>query len=251
MDGAAKIIERTVKENLDLVKSSIRRISMETARASSEIELMLVTKTVPVEKISAAFELGCHLFGENKVQEVVQKWVPSNLSHIKPDFIGHLQTNKVKICLDVCGRIHSVDRIGLVEALDRELQKRGEEREVFLQVNTSDEASKYGVSVNDAIHFAKIASRYQTLKITGLMTLALFSEDTNKIRPCFRKLKELRSQLQDEGLFGEDFRHLSMGMSSDYPVAIEEGATIVRVGTAIFGNRPTPDSYYWPGEEKK
>ncbi len=216
------------------------------ARDPATVELMLVTKTVPAERIAATFDLGCRLFGENKVQEVVQKWSSPLLSHVKPEFIGHLQTNKVKVCLDSCGRIHSVDRVGLVEALDRELQKRGEQREVCLQINTSDEESKYGASMSEALRFAEIASRYQTLKVTGLMTLALFSNDDAHVRPCFRKLKDLRTQIQDKGWFGSDFRHLSMGMSSDYEIAIEEGATIVRVGTAIFGHRPTPDSFYWP-----
>lgn len=232
--------------SVNKINNQIRNACVLSGRPTDSVNLMLVTKTVPMERIIPVYNIGHRLFGENKIQEVVQKWTDPAVEGLKPEFIGHLQTNKVKLCLDVCGRIHSVDRLGLVESLDRELQKRGEQQEVFLQVNTSGEASKYGVPVEEAVRFAKTVSRYQTLKVTGLMTLALFSEDTNRVRPCFKKLKEILLQIRSEDLFGEEFRHLSMGMSSDYVIAVEEGATIVRVGTAVFGNRPTPDSYYWP-----
>lgn len=234
-------------ERITAVSANINRCCQLSGRDPESVQLMLVTKTVPIETIIEAHQLGNHLFGENKVQEVVQKWIahPEG-SLVKPEFIGHLQTNKVKTCLDVCSRIQSVDRLSLVEALDRELQKRGEQREIFLQVNSSDEASKFGLSVEETLPFAQTIQRYQTLKVTGLMTLALFSQDEHKVRPCFKKLKHLFTQVQDTGLFGEDFQHLSMGMSSDYQIAITEGATLVRVGTAIFGARSTPDSHYWP-----
>jgi pyridoxal phosphate enzyme (YggS family) len=240
---------KTVAENLQRIKSEIARCCRESGRDASDVELMIVTKTVSPERIAEASAFGYRLFGENKVQEAAGKWTSPLLTGIVPDFIGHLQTNKVKLCLDVCGRIHSVDRTSLAETLDRELQKRGERREVFMQVNTSGEASKYGVPLNEAMAFARELSRYQTLKVTGLMTLALFSKDEDQVRSCFRRLKNLRSEILEAGLFSEGFKHLSMGMSSDYEIAIEEGATVVRLGQAIFGPRALPDSHYWPGEK--
>lgn len=238
-------------QSLSRVKNEIESACAASGRSSGSVRLMLVTKTHPMERILEAYKIGHRLFGENKIQEVAQKWAASAVDGLRPEFIGHLQTNKVKACLNACGRIHSLDRMSLVEALDHELQKRGEQREVFLQVNTSGESSKYGVAVENALGFAEAVSRYPTLKVTGLMTLALFSHDQGKVRPCFRRLKELFLRMRERDLFGEGFRHLSMGMSSDYVIAIEEGATIVRVGTAILGARPTPDSYYWPENEKK
>lgn len=236
-----------LEENLKSVKDRIEEVCRSSSRKPSDVDLMLVTKTITSERIIEAKRLGHRLFGENKVQEVVQKWSIPELREIRPDFIGHLQTNKLKACLDGCGRIHSVDRMSLVEALDRELQKRGEQREVFIQVNTSGEASKYGIAPVEAVEFATQIARYQTLKVTGLMTLAIFSTDKDRVRECFRKLKALHLKIRESGVFTKDFTHLSMGMSSDFDVAIEEGSTMIRVGQAVFGTRSLPDSYYWPG----
>lgn len=232
--------------NIEWVEKKIEESCLAAGRDRSEVSLMLVTKTVPPDRISQAHELGYRLFGENKIQEVAGKWGDPALNSHKPEFIGHLQTNKVKTCLDLCSRIHSVDRMNLVEALNRELLRRGERREVFIQVNTSQEESKYGVSLNEALDFAKQVSRYDTIEVTGLMTLALFSKEDALVRKCFQNLRDLQRTIQRQDLFGKNFRHLSMGMSSDYPIAIQEGATLVRVGTAIFGARATPDSFYWP-----
>lgn len=239
-----------IKTNLNHIKETIAQSCLSVDRNPADVELMLVTKTVPVERIAQTCELGHRLFGENRIQEVAKKWREPVLHGIKPEFIGHLQTNKIKNCLDLCGRIHSMDRLGLVEALDGELQRRGECREIFLQVNTSEEDSKYGVPWQDAVQFAKVVSRYQTLKVTGLMTLAVFSKEEVRVRQCFKKLRELLTMIRNEGVFSENFRQLSMGMSSDYHIAIQEGATLVRIGTAVYGERNTSDSYYWPEHHK-
>lgn len=233
-------------EQANVILNKMQQAAKKAGRDSSHVELMLVTKTVPTSRILEAYHRGFRLYGENKIQEAAQKWSDPGFEGLRPDFIGHLQTNKVKSCLDVCGRIQSVDRESLVVALDKELQKRGERREVFLQVNTSDEDSKFGVAVSEALNFARVVAKYPTLKVTGLMTLALFSSEESLVRPCFKKLKNISTQIQEAGLFGNEFKHLSMGMSSDFEIAIEEGATIVRVGTAIFGARQLPDSHYWP-----
>lgn len=239
-----------VLERLQKISDTIAETCRQSNRNPKDVELMLVTKTVPVERILPAIQAGYKIFGENKIQEAVQKWVGSDLAPTKPEFIGHLQTNKVKTCLDVCGRIHSLDRVKLAEVLDRELQARGESREVFLQVNSSNEESKFGVSIEDALSFAKEMRHFSSLKVTGLMTLALFSSDQEAVRSCFQRMKSLFDEIQKQDLYGTDFRHLSMGMSGDYQIAIAEGATIVRVGTAIFGERNTPNSYYWPEDKQ-
>lgn len=232
------------------VKATIIQSGLSAQRNPEDIKLMLVTKTVPAESISQTFKLGHRLFGENRIQEVAKKWTDLSLHGIKPEFIGHLQTNKVRTCLDLCGRIHSVDRLGLAEALDRELQRRGESREIFLQVNISGEESKYGIPWSEALQFAKRLSSFETLEVRGLMTLAIFSKEEVRVRQCFRRLKELSVNIQEAGIFSGRFRELSMGMSSDYSIAVEEGSTLVRVGTAVFGERSAPDSFYWPENQR-
>lgn len=230
------------------VEQSIRDACARRGRDPRDVQVMLVTKTVPPERILPFVRHGHALFGENRVQEAAIKWGDSLLRGCRPDFIGHLQTNKVKACLDTCGRIHSVDRLRLAAALDRELKARGEHREVFLQVNSSGEPSKFGLPPAEVPRFAEEMKVFSSLKVTGLMTLALFSADERLVRPCFRRMRQIFTEVQEAHLFGSEFRHLSMGMSGDYEIAVEEGATIVRVGTAVFGRRHTPDSYYWPGE---
>lgn len=234
-----------LKSRLVEVSERMNAACRRAGRAPESVDLMLVTKTVSAEKVLEAQALGHFLFGENKVQEAKEKWSRPGFL-VKPEFIGHLQTNKISSCLEACGRIHSVDRPRLLEALDRELEKRGEAREIFLQVKTSEEPSKFGIPVAEAIAFARQARGFSKLKVTGLMTLAEFSGDQVRVRACFRRLKVLFDEIQSQEIFGPYFRHLSMGMSSDYEVAIEEGSTLVRIGTAIFGERSTPDSFYWP-----
>lgn len=234
------------RERLDGVLAEMRAAAGRSGRDPGSVELMLVTKTVDASRIAPFVERGHRLFGENKVQEAKAKWGGGELAGYRPDFIGHLQTNKVKACLESCGRIHAVDRMGLVVALDRELRKRGEERDVFLQVNTSGEPSKFGVPPHEAVALAEAVSAYPSLRVAGLMTLAAFSTDPEKSRPCFRLLRSLREEVLRRRIFGPEFRHLSMGMSGDFGVAVEEGATIVRVGSAVFGHRSTPNSLYWP-----
>lgn len=157
--------------------------------------------------------------------------------------IGHLQTNKVKYLTRFASEFHALDSIRLAEELNRRLESENKDLDVFVQVNTSGEESKYGLHPDDLLPFIERLTDYPRLKPRGLMTLALFSSDLNKVRPCFRLLRNLRDQAAERH---SGITKLSMGMSGDFEAAIEEGADIVRVGQAIFGERPTPDAFYWP-----
>lgn len=216
-----------------------------SGRNPDEVKLLLATKTIPAETIALGLSGNLTLIGENKVQELKAKYDYLAGKNTEFHFIGHLQTNKIKDVLKYADCIQSVDRRDLIYKLDQRLQHEGRSIDVFLQVNTSYEDSKFGVSPEEAINLAKEMAKYDTLKVKGLMTIGLFSAETEKVRQCFSLLKNKQLQIQELGLPNFDLKELSMGMSHDFETAIEEGATIVRVGTAIFGDRIYPDSYYW------
>ena len=215
-------------------------------RNPDEVKLLLATKTVPAEKIKVAFRAGQTLMGENKVQELKEKFEElKDIPHLK-HFIGHLQTNKIKDILKygvTC--IPSLDRLDAAKKLQQRLEFEQKNIEIFIQVNTSYEDSKFGVEPENAVAFTKQIAAFDRLKIKGLMTIGLFSAETEKVRKCFKLLKEIQQKIIAENIPNVEMTELSMGMSSDLEVAIEAGATIVRVGTAIFGQRIYPDSYYW------
>src|SRR5690606_9576759 len=198
-----------------------------------------------------AYAAGCRMFGENKPQEAFQKWeATADLTDLQWSVIGHLQTNKAKLVARFATEFQALDRLRLAEALDRRLQAEGRSLDVLVQVNTSGEASKFGLAPNEVAAFLKELPAFTALRVRGLMTLAAFSADTTRVRQCFVLLRELRDQLRNEMPAGISLDELSMGMSGDYEIAIEEGATIVRVGQAIVGARPTADDLYWPAEGK-
>jgi len=238
----------SMEEDRALLGARIARVRERMAQACarvgrdpSEVRLLLATKTVPVERIRLAVDAGAHLLGENRIQEALGKFrdVPEAEWH----FIGHLQTNKVRQALEFAKMIHSVDRPSLVEALDARLREQGRRLDVLLQVNTSYEASKFGVEPAGALELARFAAKHDTLRVRGLMTIGPLSDDLDRVRRAYRLLRELRDELQ--GTLG-DLPILSMGMSGDFELAIEEGATLVRVGTTVFGPRGTSDAEYWP-----
>lgn len=238
-------MKENILENLRSVRRRITNACMEQGRNPTEVRLLLATKTVPAEKIRIALEAGETLIGENKVQELKLKWEAlQNIPH-QAHFIGHLQRNKVKEVLQYASCIQSLDSLKLVLKLDQRLQFEGRSVEVLLQINTSYEESKYGVHPDDAIRFAQEVAKYDTLKIKGLMTIGLFSAQSERVRKCFQLLKTVKQKIEALGLSNVAMDELSMGMSGDLETAIAEGATMVRVGTAIFGERPYPDSYYW------
>lgn len=234
-----------IKNNLSIIRNRIITACNNSNRKPSEVKLLLATKTVSADKIIMALQQGETLIGENKVQELKEKFDALTTVTHQSHFIGHLQTNKVKEVLKYVDCIQSVDRIDLVQKLDQRLQQEGRSLDIMLQVNTSLEVSKFGVAPSDIIDFAKAVSKYDTLKVKGLMTIGLFSAEEIKVRKCFKLLKNIKTELQTLQLPNFDLNELSMGMSSDLEIAIEEGATIIRVGTAIFGSRIYPDSYYW------
>lgn len=238
-----------LKERYQTIKSEIAELAQKSGRSADSVKLMLVSKTVPVERILKAIELGHKLYGENKVQELSEKLPLLAEKNVEFHFIGHLQSNKVKRCLELATMIHSVDRMSLAIELNQQLQKTHSTMDILIQVNTSQEESKFGVHPEEAIKLVESVAKLSQLRIKGLMTLAKFSSNEDEVRPCFQLLKKLSDQLKDKNIPGVEMKELSMGMSSDYKIAIEEGATIVRVGTAIFGKRDTPDSYYWPEDK--
>ena len=234
-----------ILENLRQVKVRIEQACSRAGRDPGEVKLLLATKTVPAEKIKVALEEGVSLIGENRVQDALCKYEALKAYSVRRHMIGHLQSNKVKQALQFADLIESVDRLSLAEKLRKRLEYENRTMDVFIQVNTSNEAGKFGISPEKALDFIKTVASFERLRIKGLMTIGLFSANEEKIRRCYKKLKGIQQEAYSLNLPNTDFKELSMGMSGDLEIAIEEGATIVRVGTAIFGRRMYPDSYYW------
>lgn len=235
-----------INENLKSVHDRIEKACALSNRYASDIKLLLATKTVAPERIKIALESGEALIGENKVQELRDKYeeLRDFDLNIEKHFIGYLQTNKIKDVLKYVTCVQSVDRIDLVQKLDKRLLYEGRSLDILIQVNTSYEESKFGVSPEGVIDLIKNTSHYDTLKIKGLMTIGLLSSDKESVRKCFRLLKNIQKQVIEENIKGVDMSVLSMGMSGDFETAIEEGATILRVGSAVFGNRVYPNDYW-------
>lgn len=232
--------------NLNTVRQRIDSACQKAGRPSNDVKLLLATKTVSAERIKVALRAGETLIGENKVQEVKGKYESLKDTPHEQHFIGHLQTNKIKDILKYgVSCVQSLDRLELAEKLHQRLTFEHKTLRVFIQVNTSAEESKFGVSPDKALELVQRVSEMDTLKINGLMTIGLFSAETEKVRRCFRLLKSIQQEIIAKNIPNVAMEELSMGMSGDLETAIEEGATIVRVGTAIFGKRIYPDSYYW------
>ena len=220
-----------LKERIEEVYEKIEKAALKVSRKKEDIKLLGVTKTVPSETIREAYSLGLRLFGENKVQEFLEKYEALKDLDIEWHFIGTLQTNKVKYLKDKVKLIHSVDRKALVD----EISKRMGHMDVLIEVNVGDEASKSGVKEQDLKELAEYVLSKSNITLKGLMCIPPFFEDKEKVRPFFKKLRNLKEEL--EKTFNIKLEELSMGMSHDFDIAIEEGATIVRIGTYIFGER--------------
>ncbi|TAL73402.1 MAG: YggS family pyridoxal phosphate-dependent enzyme [Rhodanobacter sp.] len=212
-------------------------------RDPAEVNVLPVSKTFGVDVVREAMALGLTRFGENKVQEIRDKARALANAHLDWVMIGHLQTNKAKEVARYASEVQSLDRPELAAALDHRLQMEGRAIDVLVQVKTSTEDTKYGLPPAELPGFLDSLAGYGTLRVRGLMTLAIHTKVPEEIRACFRQLRELRDAAIGRG---HHIPRLSMGMSGDFPIAIAEGATEVRIGTAIFGKRPYPDSYYWP-----
>jgi pyridoxal phosphate enzyme (YggS family) len=236
------------RHNLAEVQRRIEAACRRVDRDPATVRLLPVSKTKPEASLRMAYAAGCRMLGENKVQEAHGKWqAMRDLGDLQWSVIGHLQTNKAKLVARFATEFQALDSLRLAEALDRRLQIEGRSLDVFVQVNSSGEASKYGLAPDDVTAFIQALPAFSALRVRGLMTLALFSSEAERVRQCFIRLRTLRDQLRQVAPAGVELDALSMGMSGDFEIAIEEGATVVRVGQAIFGARPLPDSHYWPG----
>ncbi|MCO6441592.1 MAG: YggS family pyridoxal phosphate-dependent enzyme [Nitrococcus mobilis] len=238
--------EELIAQRCDEVRRRIEQACVRAGRAPDEVRLLPVTKTVAAERLREAFAAGLTEFGENKIQEAAAKAERLADLPVTWSIIGHLQTNKAKQIVRFAREFQALDSLRLAEALERRLQSAGRGLDVLVQVNTSDEASKFGLAPDAVADFLRALPAYSALRVRGLMTLAVFDPDTVRVRACFRRLKMLRDRLRDTAPPTVALDELSMGMSGDFEVAVEEGATVVRVGQAIFGARPLPDSHYWP-----
>ena len=225
-----------VKENYNIVKEQVKIAAAGCGRNPDDITLIAVSKTKPLSDIEELINIGVNDFGENKVQELCDKY--ENVSKpVNFHLIGHLQTNKVKYVIDKAILIHSVDSLKLAKEIQKEASKRQLISEILIEVNVAEEESKFGLSVNEVIPFIEEISSFSNIHINGLMTIAPFVEDPEDNRKYFRTLKQLSLDIISKNIDNVNMNVLSMGMTNDYKVAIEEGATIVRVGTAIFGTR--------------
>jgi len=237
-----------IRHNLAVIKARMVSACQRADRAPDSVRLLPVSKTKPEASIRLAYAAGCRVLGENKPQEAYGKWqaTQEDLPDLQWSVIGHLQTNKAKLVARFASEFQALDSLRVAEALERRLQAEGRALDVLVQINTSGEASKYGLAPEQAVAFIRALPAYPALRVRGLMTLALFSQDVARVRQCFVLLRTLREQLRQDMPAGICLDELSMGMSGDFEIAIEEGATIVRVGQAIFGARALPDSHYWP-----
>jgi hypothetical protein len=234
--------QAAIRERVEAVRRRIAAACLRAGRDLAEVSLVAVTKTVSATAIKAAYEAGIRCFGENRVQEAATKISPALLPNGEDataqwHLIGHLQTNKAKKALELFQVIQSVDSPHLAEVLQRHAAALQRRVEVFIEVNTSGEATKFGISPNQALLLAKKVAESPNLKLTGMMTIGALTEDETALRRCFRQLRRLHDEIRAAQLPGVDLRHLSMGMTDDFELAIEEGSTMVRIGRAIFGER--------------
>lgn len=225
-----------LKDRLEEVEERIQEACRRAGRDRSEVTLIAVSKTKPAEVLKEAYDLGIRVFGENKVQELTEKYevLPKD---IRWHMIGHLQTNKVKYIADKVELIHSVDSLKLAETIEKEAAKRHRTIDILVEVNVAEEESKFGLKVEEVIPFIEKVAGFSHINVRGLMTIAPFVENPEKNRSVFADLRKLSVDITEKNIDNVNVSILSMGMTNDYEVAIEEGATMVRVGTGIFGAR--------------
>lgn len=224
-----------LETRLQIVQAKMAAAATRVGRQVSEVLLIAVSKTHPPESVNALGKLGIHNFGENKVQEAKAK-VPCCASNLRWHGIGHLQTNKVRDAVRLFDVIHSVDSLRLAQEIQKQADAQSRRIEILLEINVSGEANKFGLKPEDAHDMAEAVNRMSHLELRGLMTLAPYTEDPERTRPYFRALADLKREL--ELRLGLVLPELSMGMSGDFEIAIEEGSTMTRIGTALFGERP-------------
>jgi pyridoxal phosphate enzyme (YggS family) len=228
----------SIADNLKTIMNRIVAAAQRVGREPSSIQLVAVTKTVDVERIREAVAAGAAILGENRVQEAKEK-IEQFGAIASWHLIGHLQTNKAKYAVKLFDMIHSVDNLELAKELDKQAAKIGKIQNVLIELSIAGEANKAGVSAVNAIGLIKDAAKLKNISIKGLMTIPPFLDDPEEVRPYFRALRELATSIAHEKIPNVSMQELSMGMSGDFETAVEEGATMVRVGSAIFGERRT------------
>lgn len=229
-------MDLTIKENLDDILSRIKVAAEKSGRKAEDIKLIAVTKTVGVERIKNVYDYGILDMGENRVQELLDKYDKLD-SSCRWHLIGHLQTNKVKYIIDKVEMIHSVDSIELAKEINTRADKIGKKMNILVQVNVSGEESKFGINPQEVDEFIEKVSKYGNISVKGMMTIAPYAENPEDVRDVFRKLYSIYIDIKKKKLDNVSMDYLSMGMSNDFEVAIEEGANIIRIGTDIFGKR--------------
>ena len=225
-----------IKDNVAEVEANIQKACERAGRSRDEVTLIAVSKTKPVSDIYEVMETGIKDYGENKVQELCDK-IETISEPLNWHMIGHLQRNKVKYIVDKVRMIHSVDSLRLAQQISSEAVKKGVDVDILIEVNVAEEASKFGLSTEAVIQLAEDISKLPAVHIRGLMTVAPFTENPEDNRPYIRNLRQLAVDIARKNIDNVTMNELSMGMTGDYEVAIEEGATMVRVGTGIFGTR--------------
>ncbi len=234
------IYMQTIEQNIAQVRQNIKQAAEKAGRNPDDILLLAVSKTKPVEQIKEAVSCGLTSLGENKVQEIMDKYEPMG-EGVHWHLIGHLQTNKVKYIIDKVDCIHSVESIRLAEEIEKRAAAKEKVMDILVEVNIAQEESKFGIAVNAVESFLQELSNFSHIRVRGLMTVAPFVENPEENRGYFRKMRELLVDINAKKIHNINMDVLSMGMTGDYMVAIEEGATIVRVGTGIFGERYYPN----------
>lgn len=236
--------ENAIRDNIRRITERINAACKKAGRNPQEVQLLLATKTVEPERILQAFACGCTLIGENKVQELRDKYEALSAVPHTAHFIGHLQSNKIKEVIRYAQCIQSVDNLDTAQRLEQRLAQENRTIDVLIQVNTSSEESKFGCMPEDVGGLVRAVAGLPHIAIKGFMTIGLFSAEEGKIRECFRCLKRVQKSIVEAALPNVSTDVLSMGMSGDLEIAIEEGSTMLRIGTAVFGERHYPARDY-------
>jgi len=226
-----------IKSNLEIIHQRINQAAEACGRNPDEVHLVAVSKTMPKEKLVAAVEAGVKTLGENYVQEAREKFNDLYTLPVAWHFIGHLQSNKAKYVVKIFDLIHSVDSLKLAREIDKQAKKIDKIQDILIQVNISEEATKSGTRAEQTLEIIQEISLLENVTIKGLMTMPPYFNAPERVQPFFKTLRELRNQIKEENIPTVSMDELSMGMTGDFEVAIQEGATLVRIGTAIFGER--------------
>jgi pyridoxal phosphate enzyme (YggS family) len=226
-----------IKENIDIILNRVAEAAKKSGRNPEDITIIAVSKTVDSNRAREAVENGLLNLGENRVQEFVNKYEQLGGMNIKWHMIGHLQKNKVKYIIDKAELIHSVENLELANEINKRAKQNEIVSKVLIELNIGEEDSKFGINVDRVYDFVKDINQYDNILVKGIMTVAPYADDPEEVRWIFKKMKEIYDNISEMKLKNTDMQYLSMGMTNDFEVAIEEGSNIVRIGTAIFGSR--------------